>query len=176
MTQTALPAVPATLAARGVTLRCRCDEDADFIRDVYVAYRWGEVAATGWPEAVRLSFLHDQHRLQQAHYLKYYEGAAWGVVEVGGERAGRLFLFHAGDDLRIVDIAFMPAFRGQGLGGGLIKSVQKQARALGATKVSIHVEHTNPAQQLYHRLGFEPVSSTGVYHLLEWRVNATAAA
>lgn len=168
MTQTALPAVPAALAARGVTLRHRRDEDAEFIRDVYVAYRWGEVAATGWPEAVRLSFLHDQHRLQQVHYDKYYEGAAWGVVEVGGERAGRLFLFQAGDDLRIVDIAFMPAFCGQGFGGGLIGAVQKQARGLGVAKVSIHVEQTNPAQRLYRRLGFEPKELRGIYQLLEW--------
>lgn len=172
MIQTELPAVPAALAARGVTLRHRRDEDADFLRDVYVAYRWSELAVTGWPVEQRLAFLHDQYRLQDLHYRTHYDGAAWGVIEVAGERAGRLFLLNAGADLRIVDIAFMPAFCNQGYGGALIAAVQEQARDLGVGKVSIHVEQTNPAQRLYRRLGFAPVDVRGVYHLLEWPVAA----
>lgn len=176
MIQTRLPVVPAALAARGVTLRPRTDDDCDFLRDVYVAYRWSELAATGWPEAVRLSFLHDQQRLQEAHYSQHYDGAAWGVIEVNGERAGRLYVLNTGLDLRIIDIAFLPQFCNQGIGGGLIEALQKQARRMGVAKVSIHVEHTNPAQRLYRRLGFEQTGSSGVYHLLEWPVAAEAAA
>lgn len=170
MLQTHFPPIPPALAARGVTLRHRQDADADFVRDVYVAYRWEEVAATGWPEAVRQTFLHEQFRLQDAHYQQNYDGAAWGIVEVNGERAGRLFLLHRGDDLRIVDIAFMPAFRNMGLGGALLAAVQDQARTLAAAKVTIHVEQTNPAIRLYERLGFHKVGLHGIYHLLEWQV------
>lgn len=176
MIQTQLPAVPAALAARGVTLRHRTDDDGEFLRDVYVAYRWDEVAATGWPEAVRLSFLHDQSRLQESHYRQHYLGAAWGVIEVNGARAGRLYLLNTGVDLRIVDIAFLPAFRNQGIGSGLLAAVMEQARGLGVAKVSIHVEQTNPAQRLYRRLGFQPVETAGVYHLLEWPVPSAEAA
>lgn len=170
MIQTELPVVPAGLAAGGVTLRHRTDDDGEFLRDVYVAYRWGEMAATGWPEAVRLSFLHDQHRLQDTHYRQHYQGAAWGVVEVDGARAGRLYLLNTGTDLRIIDIAFLPAFCNQGIGGALLAAVMDQARQLGVDKVSIHVEQANPAQRLYRRLGFRPVNVSGVYHLLEWSV------
>ncbi len=37
------------------------------------------------------------------------------------------------------------------------------------TRVSIHVEHDNPARRLYDRLGFQHVDTNGVYHLMEWR-------
>lgn len=170
MPATALPAVPTALAARGVTLRHREAGDAAFLRDVYVAYRWEEMQATGWPEPVRLAFLHDQYRLQDLHYNTHYDGAACGVIEASGRPAGRLYLLERDRDLRIVDIALMPEFRGQGIGGGLIAAVQQQARGLGANRVSIHVEQTNPALRLYERLGFRKVELRGVYHLLEWPV------
>ena len=35
-------------------------------------------------------------------------------------------------------------------------------------RVSIHVEHVNPALRLYTRLGFRPVADQGVYVLMEW--------
>lgn len=171
MPHTDLPAVPPDLAARGVTLRLRRLSDADFVRDVYVAYRWDEIKAAGWPPEVALTFLHDQYRLQSLHYDKHYPGAAWGIVEVDGQPAGRLYLqIDSTGDLRIIDIALMPAYRSRGMGGGLLAAVQDQARAIGAAKVSIHVEKQNPALRLYKRLGFQPVKDTDVYHLLEWPV------
>lgn len=172
MTQTELPAVPPALAARGVSLRHAEAGDDDFLRDVYVTYRWQEMEASGWPAETRLAFLHDQHRLQHLHYRKYYEGAAWGIIEVGGERAGRLYLLFAPGDFRVVDIALMPRYRDGGLGGGLLAAVQQQAQALGAAKVSIHVEQSNPALRLYERLGFRRIEERGPYFLLEWPVPA----
>lgn len=169
---TPLPHLTPELVARAVTLRPRRSEDADFLRDVYVAYRWEEMAASGWPVDARVAFLHDQHRLQDQHYLTHYDGAAWGIIEVDGERAGRLYLCRAGRDLRIIDIALMPAYRNRGLGGGLLSAVQQQAAALGADKVSIHVEQSNPALRLYERLGFRKVEQRPPYHLLEWTVGA----
>lgn len=170
MPQTKFPVIPPALAARGVSLRPRGDGDTDFIRDVYVAYRWDEVAATGWPEPMRLAFLHDQFLMQERHYGSNYDGAAWGIVEVAGQKAGRLFLHLRDDELRIVDIAFLPAFRNMGLGGGLLAAVQDQTRALGVSKATIYVEQTNPAMRLYERLGFRDAGLHGIYHLMEWLV------
>jgi GNAT superfamily N-acetyltransferase len=173
MSQTPLPVVPDALAARGVSLRLRRDgdaEDAAFLRAVYFAYRWDEVAASGWPEADRIAFLDQQYAYQCAHYDSHYSGAAWGIVDVAGERAGRLYLHYWNDDLRVVDLALMPPYRNQGLGGGLLTAVHDLARSLGATQTSIHVEQYNPALRLYERLGFQRRELRGVYYLLEWPV------
>jgi ribosomal protein S18 acetylase RimI-like enzyme len=169
--QTAAPRLSADLAARGVALRPCRDSDADFLRDVYVASRWDEMAPAGWPAETTRAFLRDQYRLQDLHYRKYYADAAWCVIEIGGERAGRLYVLLQGRDLRVVDIALMPAFRNRGVGGALLEAIQGQAAAVyGASKVSVHVEQSNPATRLYQRLGFRFISTRGPYRLLEWPV------
>lgn len=166
--RTPLPTASQRLASLGVSLRASQPDDASFLRDVYVAYRWEETEASGWPQAARLAFLHDQHRMQDLHYRKHYDGAAFAVIEAGGERAGRLYLQRSSSDLRIVDIALMPAFRNRGFGGALLEAVQDLGRTLGVATVSIHVEQSNPAQHLYERLGFRKIEVRGIYHLLEW--------
>lgn len=167
MTDTPLPDIPPSLAGRGVFLRRRRKNDEDFLCAVYIAYRWEEVAATGWPEPVRLAFLHDQERLQRAHYDRAYPGAAWGVIEVAGQKAGRLYLHFSAAALHIIDISFLPAFRNQGIGGALLAAVIAQAQGLGAAKVSLQVERHNPARRLYERLGFVTVSSHTAREVME---------
>lgn len=167
---TPLPTLTSDLEAMGVTLRFRREADAEFLCDVYVAHRWPEMAATGWPPETCLAFLRDQHRLQDLNYRKFCEGAAWCVIEVGGERAGRLYLFLRDGELRLMDIALMPAYRNRGIGGALIRAIQDQAAGLGAVKVSLYVEGANPALRLYERLGFKLVQPGGPYHRFEWPV------
>lgn len=175
LTEMTLPTVPPELAARGIVLRPRRNDDDNFLREVYVACRWDETAATGWPDQMRRVFLEDQCRIQRLQYDQNYRGAAWGVVEVDGERAGRLYLHYHDRDLRIVDISFLPAFRGRGIGGRLLAAVQDRARCLGAAKASMHVVQGNPAIRLYERLGFRWVELRGMYCLLEWTVVRAAA-
>jgi ribosomal protein S18 acetylase RimI-like enzyme len=169
-----LPPAPDALAARGASLRAAVAADAEFMRDVYVAARWEEMAVTGWPPDLILTFLHDQFRLQTLHYDKHYAEAARLVIECDGAPAGKLLLLDNGTEIRIVDIGFMPACRGRGLGGILVEWTQDIARSLGRTCVSLHVEPNNPAKRLYHRLGFSVIELRGVYELMEWRVGPVA--
>ena len=169
MITTPVPPLTPRLRSLGVHLRPRTEMDADFLRDVYFAYRWEEVERTGWPEVVRRAFLADQHRLQCRHYEEHYPDAAYSVVEEHGQPVGRLYTLYSADDLRIMDIALMPQARGKGLGGALLEAVLRQAGALGAARISIHVEQNNPARRLYERQGFSRVGEAGVYDLLERR-------
>lgn len=169
-----LPPAPDALAARGASLRLADLADAEFMRDVYVAARWEEMSVTGWPQEMIVAFLHDQFRLQTQHYDKHYADAARLVVECDGAPAGKLLLFDNGTEIRIVDIGFLPAYRGKGIGGALVTWVQNIARNLGRGIVSLHVEPNNPAKRLYGRLGFSVVELRGVYELMEWRVGPVA--
>ncbi len=166
---TPLPDIPEALAAQGVALRPVADDDLPFLGDIYDAYRRAEVEAFGWPPATRSAFLADQFVLQHRHYITAYPGAAFSVVTVKGEDAGRLYLYRGVGDMRIVDIAFLPAWCNRGIGGALIKAVMADAGARG-DKVSIHVERSNPAQRLYRRLGFGQAGEAGPYVLLEWTI------
>jgi len=64
-----------------------------------------------------------------------------------------------------MDIAFLPEFRGRGLGTRLLRALFAEADA-SRREVSIHVERLNPALELYRRLGFELREDKGVYLML----------
>ena len=83
-----------------------------------------------------------------------------------GEPAGRLYVHRGPSDIRIMDIALAPAFRGRGIGTGLLRTLIVEAEESGR-KLSIHVETNNPARRLYERLGFRPAGEHGVYVLME---------
>jgi len=86
-------------------------------------------------------------------------------VLLNGQPAGRLYVHAWEREIRIVDIALMPEFRGQGIGSDLLRSLIAEAEASDRT-LSIHVEHNNPARRLYERLGFQYAGEHGVYVLM----------
>ncbi len=154
----------AEAVALGADLRPMTDADLPFTLTLYASTRAEEVAQTGWPEAMQHAFLAQQHAAQHAHYQQHYQGMEWLIVERGGVRLGRLYLYQTTLELRIVDISLLPEARGQGLGGAILRDLLARGG-----RVSIHVERNNPARSLYARLGFEPKPAQGgVYDLWEW--------
>jgi ribosomal protein S18 acetylase RimI-like enzyme len=88
------------------------------------------------------------------------------VIEVDGAPAGRLYVHRGPRDIRIMDIALAPEFRGHGIGTALLQQLMAEADESGR-KLSIHVEMNNPARTLYARLGFRPAGEHGIYVLME---------
>lgn len=168
--------LPGDLFADGISLRSQTQEDAIFMRDLYVSYRWAEMQAiSGWTDETRLAFLRDQARLQWRHYADAYKGSQFLIVEKDATPIGRIYVFHHhGAGVLIVDIGFMPEWRGHGYGTALLRSVQAFAASVGE-KCSIHVERHNPARRLYRRLGFVEVSCAEPYFLMEWRAAPSLA-
>lgn len=149
-----------------VSLRPAMPADRTFLRAVYASTRAGELALVAWDDTAKAAFVEQQFSAQDQHYRTHYEGATFDVIEIGGRPAGRLYV-HVGErDIRIVDIALLPEFRGQGAGGALIGALKDRAQATGRV-LSIHVEHANPARRLYERLGFVPVTDTGLHLLMQ---------
>ncbi len=154
------------MAAR-VELRPARDDDAVFLRVVYGSTREEELEPTGWTREQKDWFIDQQFHAQDKYYKEHYEGATYDVVLFDGEPAGRLYVARWEDEIRIMDIALLPEFRGRGIGEGLLRSLLHQGADAGKT-VSIHVEQSNPAMSLYRRLGFVPVGEHGVYVLMRW--------
>lgn len=153
-----------------VDLRLFSEKDIDFLKEVYSSTRQEELKqVSDWNEKMKIAFLTQQFEAQHAYYQKNYMGAFFFVIEKEKERIGRLYLDEnfGKNDIRIIDIALLPAWRGKGIGQQIISKIIEYAKGSNK-KVSIHVESFNPAMALYFRLGFKKVSETnGVYHLLE---------
>jgi ribosomal protein S18 acetylase RimI-like enzyme len=155
-------------------LRPATEEDREFLLELYASSRSDELALVDWDDATKRTFIDHQFSAQDEHYRTNYPGATLDLIEVDGERAGRLYVHRGEKDIRIMDIAVVPGFRGRGIGTGLIEELIAEARSSGRS-VSIHVEMQNPARGLYERLGFEPVGEHGVYVLMEWTQAKTAS-
>ncbi|MER3354125.1 MAG: GNAT family N-acetyltransferase [Hoeflea sp. D1-CHI-28] len=158
--------------AMGIVLRPMTDADMGFLSALYASTREEELSQLPWDAAQKRDFLEMQFHAQHAHYQAHYPDAAWLVVEHGNQPAGRLYIEEWPSELRIIDIALMPAFRGRGLGAALLRDIMEKAETVRKA-VGIHVEKANPAMRLYHRLGFRTIEDKGVYDLLRWsRVGA----
>jgi ribosomal protein S18 acetylase RimI-like enzyme len=149
-----------------VHLRPARDADRAFLVELYARTREEELEQVEWDPGMRRAFVEQQFAAQDAHYRGNYPGATLDVIEVDGSLAGRLYVHRGPSDIRIMDIALAPAFRGRGIGTQLLRDLMAEADASGR-KLSIHVEVNNPARALYDRLGFRPAGEHGVYVLME---------
>lgn len=132
---------------------------------VYGSTRSEELALTDWDDEQKDAFVRMQFDAQTAWWAERYTEVSYDVVLVGGEPAGRLYVARWREEIRIVDIALLPEYRGRGVGTALLRSVLEEGRA-SAKPVTIHVERFNRALTLYRRLGFEVAEDKGVYLLL----------
>lgn len=163
-----------TLSQHGVTLRPITDADLGFLLQLYATTRLDELAQTDWSDEQKAAFVVQQFQAQHAWWQEHYTGARFDLVLVDGEPAGRLYVDVWAREVRIVDIAILPAYRNRGLGTRLLEGVFAEGDAAGKP-VSIHVEVFNPARRLYERLGFVEKGAHGdVYILMERRVGGAA--
>ncbi|MCF7733200.1 MAG: GNAT family N-acetyltransferase [Akkermansiaceae bacterium] len=152
-----------------IALRPITDADLPFLGRLYAGTRQQELAVTGWPQQQIDAFLAQQFAAQHKYYSENYHAASFDLIldPESGEPVGRLYLDRRDGEIRIVDIALLPEWRGRGIGGGILRGILSEAGAAGKS-VSIHVEANNPAMSLYLRLGFHHVADNGIYHLMEW--------
>jgi ribosomal protein S18 acetylase RimI-like enzyme len=157
--------MPAT--TKMVALRPATDDDREFLVDLYGSTRDEELAQVAWAPGQREWFVRMQFDAQDTAYRTQNPQGAFDVIEVDGQRAGRLLVDRRPAEIRIVDISLLPRFRGAGTGSHLIGLLQDEAAASGRM-LSIHVEIHNPAGELYARLGFVVAAERGVYRRMEW--------
>ena len=111
-----------------------------------------------------------QWMAQRHGYQARYPHGEHQLVLVEGTAAGRLWVAREPEELRLVDVSLLPAHRGQGLGAGLLRSLQEEAARAGKP-LRLHVTRNNPALRLYTRLGFTPMAGADPaqpYLALEW--------
>ncbi|MBV9880850.1 MAG: GNAT family N-acetyltransferase [Gemmatirosa sp.] len=145
-----------------LTLRPATDADRDFLLAVYASTRADEMAMVPWDDAAKRAFVTQQFTAQDAFYREHYDHASFDVVLRDDVPVGRLYVSRGPEEIRVMDIALLPEYRGAGIGAHLLGEICAEADATGRF-VGIHVEHHNVAQRLYARLGFVPTADRGVY-------------
>ena len=161
------------MAVESISLRAACAQDQPFLERLYRGSRAQEMSRSGWPLAQIQGFLSQQFQIQHAYYQEHYAGGEFFVIEHQSQPIGRLYVFVAKRTFHIVDIILLPSHQGQGIGTALLQAQLARADALNLP-IELHVEHDNPVQTLYARLGFYQVADSGVYLKLRRDVGGCA--
>jgi ribosomal protein S18 acetylase RimI-like enzyme len=150
-----------------ITLRPAFSGDDEFLFSVYANTRTEEMDLVDWDTTQKESFLRMQFHAQCQQYQFTYPSALNQIIQFNGVPAGRLLVDRAANETLLVDITLLPDFRNVGLGTSLLRSLQTEGR-----KISLHVIRSNPAVNLYQRLGFIFVGEEAFYSQMEWSPEA----
>lgn len=152
--------------------RAPSEGDADFLARLYASTRPDLHSATADPAFVA-ALPGMAQRLQGADYRRRFPDADYLLIERGGAACGRIVLDAAPAALRLVDIALLPAARGQGLGRHILRALQRCAAGAGLP-LTLSVHHANPdARRLYESLGFRGTASDDGAMQMMWNNGST---
>jgi ribosomal-protein-alanine N-acetyltransferase len=83
----------------------------------------------------------------------------------GGPVAGYVCRWCVADEVHVLNVAVDPGYRGQGLGGALLREVLREAREGCAIAVTLEVRRSNAAaRRLYESFCFEEVGVRPNYY------------
>lgn len=135
-------------------LRNRAESDELLLARCFESARGG--VFEGLPEPLRGTLMAQQRRAFE-HSVATTRCSLDRIVEQAGVPVGRVVESREGTDWWLVDIAFVPEARGQGLGHAVLAHMIDEAREAGAC-VRLHVRLGHRALALYERLGFVETS------------------
>ena len=158
---------PHLQVGQAITFRPIHPQDEAFLCELYMSTRMDELAVLNWDTATKQAFLTMQFTAQHQYYQRYFPDAAFDLILQHGHPIGRLYVDRRVNEIRLIDIALLPAHRNSGTGTALLNALLVEAAGV-QKPVRIHVEKFNPAQRLYQRLGFTIIDDVGVYFLMEW--------
>lgn len=161
--QTTLPGGE-TLALRPV----KADDDA-FLLSVYDSTRAEELAQAEWQPGQKEIFLKWQFDLQRSEYDARFPDAEYSVILIDGVSAGRLWIGSDAEQIRLLDIAILPAFQNRGAGTVLLRRLIDRAAQSGKALRHMVFTLNNDAHRFYERLGFTVIEDLGAYKHMEWK-------
>jgi GNAT superfamily N-acetyltransferase len=153
--------------ARLISIRDEMPHDLDLLFATYGSTREEELNATGWDAKTRAAFLRMQFQAQRSSYARMFPKAQFSIVLVDDQFAGRLVLNRSGIEIRVVDLALLPVYRGRGIGSELLRRVLVEARR-ERLPVRLHAIKDSREYRWYLRLGFSSIAQSGPYAEMEW--------
>lgn len=144
------------------------DGDIAFRRALYAATR-DDLRQLALPAEFIDNLISMQQQVHEAGQLGAFPQAVHWIVECNAEPVGRVVFDMSGSEWRLVDIAIAPAARRQGVGGAVLRALQRYAEAQ-RTCIGLAVTHSNDAaRRLYAAAGFRVRASDALQEQLIWQ-------
>ena len=155
--------------APAITLRPVSPDDQEFLFQLYASTRAAELDPLGWGETQRTVFLRAQFEAQRRDYTARFTDTGHEIILADGERAGRIWVARNDEEIRLVDIALLPAFCGRSIGTRLLKELIDEATAAGKPLRLSVPKHREAARRLYERLGFTVTGEIATHFRMEYK-------
>ncbi|MFL6207703.1 MAG: GNAT family N-acetyltransferase [Pyrinomonadaceae bacterium] len=153
--------------AHVITLRPVGPADEEFLFQLYASTRADELAPLGWSPAQQAVFLRLQFDAQRRDYQARFPAAGHQLILVAARPAGRIWVARTEAEIRLVDLALLPAAQGGGVGTQLLRSLIDEAtQTQRPLRLSV-LKNNRRAMHLYERLGFAVVGDTDTYFQME---------
>jgi len=109
-----------------------------------------------------------QYDARRSSYKRQFSSSEQLLILVDEKPAGALQVLRDVHEIRLIDIALLPEFRGWGIGTQFLCAFIEEAAAAGKP-LRVSVATTNvDAIRLYGRLGFRVIGEDGLYLQMEW--------
>lgn len=151
----------------GLSLRPMSAADNAFNESLYRSTR-DDLRLLDAEEDFIEALIDSQRQAQTQGYGDMFPNAMYFVAEHHNERIGRVVLDFGQNEIRVVDIALIPAARGKGYGSQVLQAVQLVAgKVMAPVALSVRFDHLR-AKQLYRRLGFVVEEAQIPYERMVW--------
>lgn len=145
------------------------EEDEKFLKKLYFSTREEDFAAwAAMSKEQAENLLEMQFTAQKMQYALDFPNAEHSIILLEGKTVGRLLTNQTEQEIHVVDIAILSEYRGHGIGSVVLKNLLEKALRTGRN-FKLQVVKTNPAINLYLRLGLEIVGESVLQYQMERR-------
>ena len=140
--------------SKNLIFKLQTKSDRDFLLSLYSSTREDELSMTTMTVLEKRRFLKEQFELKELDYSKKFSDAKFLIVYRKKSPIGRV-VYNIGDDVHLIDIAFLKKNRGRGFGTLLIGALMENAQdSKKLFRLSV-ATHNMRAIKLYQKLGVE---------------------
>lgn len=152
---------------QGLTIRPSKPTDRPFLELLHNTARKDLRYMVGERDYIE-SVIQMQFRAQTEGYGSQFPNAMYFIVEKQHERIGKVTIDFGPNEIRVMDIAFIPLAQGKGFGEEVIKCLQNAAAQAGAPLTLSVLSSNIQAKKLYLKLGFSVKNITPPYEFMAW--------
>ncbi|HSQ23628.1 MAG TPA: GNAT family N-acetyltransferase [Pyrinomonadaceae bacterium] len=145
--------------------------DDDFLLSVYASTRADELAQAQWQAGQKEAFVKWQFDMQRREYDARFPDADYFVILIDENQAGRIWIGQDNKQIRLLDIAILPAFQNRGAGTALLSWMMIEAKRTNKPLRHMVFVLNSDAHRFYERLGFVIIEDLGAYKHMEWKAN-----
>ncbi|MDT4329290.1 GNAT family N-acetyltransferase [Methylomonas sp. MED-D] len=151
----------------GLNLRPQRDNDATFLAGLYHSLRDDLRLLDAERDFVE-ELIEMQFRAQREGYGQQFPNAMYFIIEIHSQAVGRVAVDFGHNEVRLIDLALLPAARNRGHGRAVIRALQQAAGQAHAPLTLVAALDNPGALAFYAKLGFGLARTSDSHALLVW--------